>query len=98
MEEHEPAKHQSPSGVNGTSTAMGATEQIRISEEVKRALDEQKTTTESYNDVLERLLAARVDRRREAIRDGAGVWAGSGAATGAREAREALDDELGPEK
>lgn len=77
---------------------MGASEQIRVSPEVKRELDEQRESDESYNDVIERLLAGRTERRREAIREGAGLWEDSEAAEGARKVRAALDEEIGPEK
>lgn len=77
---------------------MGAGEQIRVSAAVKRTLDEQKRPGESYNEVLERVLAAQVERRREVIRQGAGVWEGTDAAAAARAASEELAREIGPEE
>jgi predicted CopG family antitoxin len=78
-------------------TAVNTTEHIRVSEEIKDALDEQKRPGESYNDVLERLVGDRTEKRREAIREGAGAWKGTNAAEGARAARQKLDEELGPD-
>lgn len=76
---------------------MGASEQIRVSSDIKAALEEQKGPDESYNDVLERLIEKQVERRREAIRDGAGIWEGTDAADEARAARDALRDDIGPD-
>jgi predicted CopG family antitoxin len=75
---------------------MSATEQIRVSERVKRELEEHKQPGETYNDVLERLIDEGTERRRQAIRDGAGVWAESDAADAATAAREAMKEDVGP--
>lgn len=77
---------------------MGASEQIRVSPDVKAELEREKRPEETYNDVLERLIGERVERRREAIREGAGLWADSDAAEAAREARAALREEIGPDR
>jgi predicted CopG family antitoxin len=77
---------------------MGASEQIRVSPEIKAELEKQKEPDESYNDVLERLIEQRAERRREEIRDGAGLWAGTDAADGAKKARAAMRDEIGPDQ
>lgn len=76
---------------------MSTTEHIRVSEEIKEALDEQKRPGESYNDVLERLVREQTEKRREAIREGAGAWKGTSAAEGAREARQRLNEEIEPD-
>ena len=51
----------------------GATEQIRVSETVKRTIDRHRREGESYNDALERLLAA---EDAGAFADGFGRWSG----------------------
>lgn len=75
---------------------MSATEQIRVSERIKSELEAQKRPGETYNDVLERLIDDQTDRRRQAIRDGAGVWAGSDAADAATAVRESMTEDVGP--
>lgn len=77
---------------------MGATEQIRVSPEIKEALQGEKRPDESFNDVLERLLREHTERRRQAIREGAGLWADSDAAEAARSVRRSLDEEIGPDE
>lgn len=77
---------------------MGASEQIRVSPDVKTALEEAKEPGESYNDVLERLIEERVERRRKAIHKGAGLWKGTDAADGAHAVRESMKDEIGPDR
>jgi predicted CopG family antitoxin len=76
---------------------MSATEQIRISAELKAELEKQKRPGESYNDVLQRLVDEQVERRREAIRAGAGLWEGTDAADTARAARESMKEDVGPD-
>lgn len=76
---------------------MGASEQIRVSSDVKTALEEQKRPGESYNEVVERLIEEQVEQRRASIRDGAGLWEDTDAAEGAKNARDELKDEIGPE-
>lgn len=77
---------------------MSATEQIRVSPDVKAALDAEKEPGESYNETLERLIEERVARRRKAIRDGAGLWAGTDAGAAAKQIRETMNDEFGPDR
>lgn len=77
---------------------MSATEQIRVSPEVKAALEAEKEPGESYNEALERLIDERVARRRKAIREGAGLWEGTDAAEAAKRVRSEMNDELGPDQ
>jgi predicted CopG family antitoxin len=77
---------------------MGTTEQIRVSPELKERLRREKREGESYNDVVERLVARQTERRREAIQEGAGLWNDSEAAGHARRAREEMNEELGPDR
>jgi len=83
--------------VNVTLTGMGASEQIRVTPDVKAALEEAKGPDESYSDVLERLIEDRVKRRRKAIREGAGLWEGTDAADGAHAVRESMKCDIGPD-
>lgn len=55
---------------------MGAaTEQIRVSDTVKREIERRRREGESYNDVLERLFSTDRDRERERdLLAGAGFW------------------------
>ena len=76
---------------------MSATEQIRVSPEVKAALEAEKEPGESYNETLERLIDERVARRRKAIREGAGLWEGTDAAEKAKQLRDEMNDEFGPD-
>lgn len=65
-----------------------ADEHIRVSERVKRAIERRRREGESYNDVLERTLAAGdVDTERDLLA-GAGFWSDE-TADRARETREA---------
>ena len=77
---------------------MGASEQIRVSPGVKAALEETKEPGESYNDVLKRLIEERTERRRKAIREGAGLWKETNATDVAHEVRESMKDEIGPDQ
>ena len=53
---------------------MGAaTEQIRVSDTVKREIERRRREGESYNDVLERILAIEPDSDRDLLA-GAGFW------------------------
>lgn len=61
-----------------------ADEQIRVSETVKRTIERHRREGESYNDVLERLLA---DDEAGDFYDGFGRWS-DGEADRVREARE----------
>ena len=77
---------------------MSATEQIRVSPEVKAALEAEKQPGESYNEAVERLIEERVVRRREAIREGAGLWEGTDAADHAKRIRNEMNDAVGPDR
>ena len=70
---------------------MGAaTEQIRVSDTVKREIERRRREGESYNDVLERLFGTDRDRARDLLA-GAGFWS-SETAERARETREASEE------
>jgi predicted CopG family antitoxin len=70
---------------------MGAaTEQIRVSDTVKREIERRRREGESYNDVLERLFGTARDRDRDLLA-GAGFWS-SETAERARETREASEE------
>ena len=78
-------------------TTMGATEQIRVSPKVKAALEAEKQPDESYNETVERLIEERAARRRELIREGAGLWDGTDAAEHAKRVRDEMNDAVGPD-
>ena len=59
---------------------------IRVADDTHAALAALKGDDETFDDVLSRLL----EERRDAIRTGAGLWAGTNAAAKARKAREEL--------
>lgn len=68
---------------------MGAaSEQIRVSDAVKREIERRRREGESYNDVLERLLST--DRDRDLLA-GAGFWS-SETAERARETRRKYEE------
>ena len=67
-----------------------ATEQIRVSDAVKREIERRRREDESYNDVLERLFGTARDRDRDLLA-GAGFWS-SETAERARETREASEE------
>jgi predicted CopG family antitoxin len=70
---------------------MGAaTEQIRVSNTVKREIARRRREGESYNDVLERLFGTDRDPDRDLLA-GAGFWS-SETAEQARETREAYEE------
>jgi predicted CopG family antitoxin len=75
---------------------MDATERIQVSSEIKAALEAEQLPDESYSDTIERLIEDRIERRRKAIREGAGLWEGTDAKAEAEEIRDAMNDELGP--
>jgi len=77
---------------------MEASEQIRVSPEVKAGLEAAKAPDESYNDVVKRLVKERVERRRRAIRDGGGLWGGTDTADHAHAVRESMKHKIGPGK
>lgn len=64
---------------------------IRVDEETHAALSALKREDETYDDVLSRLL----EKRREAVVEGAGLWDESDAATAARKAREGSKRSIG---
>lgn len=64
---------------------------IRVDDDTHAALDSLKADDETFDELLSRLLAD----RREQIRDGAGLWAGTDAAEGARKARQEMKDSVG---
>ena len=64
---------------------------IRVDEDVHAALSELKGEEESFSDLLARLL----EERRESVRAGAGLWAGTDAAERARDARDEMKHDLG---
>jgi len=65
---------------------------IRVDEDTHAALKMLKSDDETFNELLSRL----VDRRREAVREGAGLWADSDAPERAREERERMKHGVGP--
>lgn len=64
---------------------------IRVDEDTHAALAALKGDDETFDDLLSRL----VEQRREQIREGAGLWAGTDAAEKARKAREEMKDGVG---
>ncbi|MFC6838415.1 antitoxin VapB family protein [Halomarina ordinaria] len=66
-----------------------ADEQIRVSDRVKRELERRKRRRESYNDVLERLLA---ENEPGDFYDGFGRWSDEDAATVREQRAKAKDD------
>jgi len=64
---------------------------IRVEEDTHAALAALKGEDESFDDLLSRL----VRERRDTVDAGAGLWEGTDAADGAREAREQMKDDVG---
>jgi predicted CopG family antitoxin len=64
---------------------------IRVDDDTHAALEALKGEGETFDELLSRLVA----ERRESIREGAGLWAETDAADRAREARTALQDDVG---
>ena len=64
---------------------------IRVSEDTHAALEALKGEAETFDDLLSRLVA----ERRETVREGAGLWAESDAATAARKARGEMKRDVG---
>jgi len=64
---------------------------IRVDEDTHAALASLKGDDETFDDLLSRLVA----ERRELVREGAGLWAGTDAAEGARRARTEMKDGVG---
>jgi predicted CopG family antitoxin len=64
---------------------------IRVADETHAELARLKGDDETFDELISRLLR----QRREAVRDGAGLWVESDAAPNARDAREQLKQDLG---
>ena len=64
---------------------------IRVSEDTHAALEALKGDEETFDDLLSRLVA----ERRETVREGAGLWTDSDAATAARRARREMKRDIG---
>lgn len=64
---------------------------IRVDDDTHAALASLKGEDETFDDLLSRL----VEERRETIREGAGLWAGTDAAERAREARNEMKRGVG---
>lgn len=64
---------------------------IRVEEDTHAALAALKAEDESFDDLLSRLIR----ERREVVESGAGLWTGTDAADGARNAHNQLKDDTG---
>lgn len=64
---------------------------IRVDEDTHAALAALKGEDETFDDLLSRL----IQQRREAIREGAGLWEGTDAAEAARNARRQMKEGVG---
>lgn len=64
---------------------------IRVDEDTHAALAALKGEDETFDDVLSRM----IEDRRETVREGAGLWAGTDAAEHAREARKEMKNDVG---
>lgn len=64
---------------------------IRVDEDTHAALAALKGEDESFDELLSRLLR----ERQETIESGAGLWADTDAADGAREARTQMKEDIG---
>jgi predicted CopG family antitoxin len=64
---------------------------IRVEDDTHAALASLKGDDETFDDLLSRLL----EDRKELIQEGAGLWAGTDAADGARAARKDMKDGVG---
>lgn len=64
---------------------------IRVDDDTHAALEALKREDETFDELLTRLIA----QRREFVREGAGLWAGTDAAEKARGAREELKQDVG---
>jgi predicted CopG family antitoxin len=64
---------------------------IRVDDDTHAALRALKGDDQTYDDVISGLL----EQRREAVRDGAGLWTGTDAAEKARDARKRMKDGVG---
>lgn len=66
---------------------------IRVDNDTHAALTALKGEDETFDDLLSRLIR----ERRETIREGAGLWAGTNAADKAREKRREMKQDVGPQ-
>lgn len=64
---------------------------IRVDDDTHAALTSLKGEDETFDELLTRLIR----ERRDAIREGAGLWEGTDAAERAREAREEMKQNVG---
>lgn len=64
---------------------------IRVEDDTHATLAALKGEDETFDDLLSRL----VRERRETVREGAGLWAGTDAAEKAREARKEMKQDVG---
>jgi predicted CopG family antitoxin len=64
---------------------------IRVSEETKRKLERAKREDETFDELLDRLVA----QRYASVHEGAGLWEGTDAAERAREKRAELKRDVG---
>lgn len=64
---------------------------IRVDDDTHAALAALKGEDETFDELLSRLIR----ERRDAVREGAGLWQGTDAAERAREAREEMKQDLG---
>lgn len=64
---------------------------IRVEEDTHAALAALKSEDETFDELLSRF----VRERREAVREGAGLWEGTDAAEKAREARKRMKQDVG---
>lgn len=65
---------------------------IRVDEDTHAALASLKRENETFDELLSRL----IEGRREAVREGAGLWKGTDAAEQARKARKEMKEGIGP--
>lgn len=66
---------------------------IRVDEDTHAALTALKRDDETFDDLLSRF----IEDRRDAIKDGAGLWVESDAVEHAREKRREMKDGIGPQ-
>ncbi|MBX0296716.1 antitoxin VapB family protein [Haloarcula nitratireducens] len=64
---------------------------IRVDDDTHEALASLKGEDETFDELLSRLIA----ERRDSIHEGAGLWEGTDAAEGARNARTEMKDSVG---
>jgi predicted CopG family antitoxin len=64
---------------------------IRVGDDTHASLKALKGEDDTFDDIISRLL----EERREAIREGAGLWDGTDAAEKARKARKSMKESVG---